>query len=123
MVTLRFSEPGTVLFVLTKEVLDAFQNLAEGDVITLEKVGGQIVIRKRVLALSEGARMTLAYIRRTVRERGFIWEGARPAYEDGTYDDAVLAELLAVGAIKPHQNPEKGYILGNIALDVAPDTP
>lgn len=40
-----------------------------------------------------------------------MYEGARPAYERGEYKDADLAELLAVGAIGPHEDSNKGWVV------------
>jgi hypothetical protein len=40
-----------------------------------------------------------------------MWEGARPAYEAGTYREADIAEMLAAGAIEPHPDPDKGWII------------
>jgi hypothetical protein len=39
-----------------------------------------------------------------------MFEGARPAYEAGHYQDEELAELLATGAIEPHPDPKKGWV-------------
>lgn len=61
--------------------------------------------------LSPRALGELNFARDTCRTRGFIWEGARLSYEAGTYRDAEIAELLAVGAIAPHPDPSKGWIV------------
>lgn len=41
---------------------------------------------------------------------GYLWEGARPVYERGGYKDHIIDELLAVGAIEPHADPDKGWV-------------
>jgi hypothetical protein len=41
---------------------------------------------------------------------GFIWEGARPAYERGEYVDHDIAEMLGRGWLVPHPDPKKGWI-------------
>lgn len=62
--------------------------------------------------LSPAAQATLDYARKAAAERGgYIWEGARPQYEIGHYQDAELNEMLAVGAIEPHPDPTKGWIV------------
>jgi len=61
--------------------------------------------------VSEDALRDLAYIRKYAKARGgFMWEGAREAYERGEYVDTAIAELLAAGLIKPHQDPAKGWV-------------
>lgn len=56
--------------------------------------------------------MTLASMRKNAPRRGgFMFERARPAYESGEYRDADLADLLSVGAIKPHADPNKGWVI------------
>jgi hypothetical protein len=60
--------------------------------------------------LSPTAQLELDYAKREAPKRGgFIWEGAREAYEAGTYKDEVLDELLAAGAIVAH--PLKGWMI------------
>jgi hypothetical protein len=49
--------------------------------------------------------------RKTIQERGRIWEGGRLSFENGSYDDPELARLLREGIIVPHPDPSKGYIL------------
>lgn len=62
--------------------------------------------------LSPRALSELAYARKHAPVRGgYLWEGARPAYERGDHKDAVLSELLLVGAIAPHSDPAKGYVV------------
>jgi hypothetical protein len=61
--------------------------------------------------LSPKAQAELAYATEYVARYGYIWAGARPQYEAGTYHDAVLTELLNAGAIEPHADPTKGYIV------------
>lgn len=64
--------------------------------------------------LSDSATRTLAYMKREAPRRGgYMFEGARPAYERGEYYDKDLAELLSVGAIKPHDDPAKGWVVVN----------
>ena len=62
--------------------------------------------------VSRDAANLLEYMREHAPARGgFMFEGARPAYEDGKYQDAEIAELLAAGAIGPHPDPKKGWIV------------
>lgn len=62
--------------------------------------------------LSRDAQATLNYmIRECPKRGGYMYEGARPAYERGEYKDADLAELLAVGAIGPHEDSNKGWVV------------
>jgi hypothetical protein len=62
--------------------------------------------------LSRDAEMRLEYMRREAPKRGgFMYEGAREAYEKGEYRDRELDELLAVGAIEPHPDPRKGWVV------------
>ena len=62
--------------------------------------------------LSPRARAAYEYARRDAPKRGgYMWEGARQAYEAGTYQDADLTEMLAAGVIVPHQDPKKGWII------------
>ena len=62
--------------------------------------------------LSDGAARTLEYMRCHAPSRGgFMYEGARPAYEAGTYIEPEFDELLSVGAIAPHPDPSKGYVV------------
>jgi len=62
--------------------------------------------------LSMRAAQTLAYMKREATKRGgYIFEGARPAYEAGTYRDAELSELLSAGLIAPHHDPAKGWVV------------
>lgn len=62
--------------------------------------------------LSPRALSELAYARKHAPARGgYLWEGARLAYERGDYKDATLSELLLVGALAPHGDPAKGYVV------------
>jgi len=62
--------------------------------------------------LSKKAKVQLDYMRRMAPTRGgFMYEGARAAYEAGRYRDAELDEMIAAGAIKPHDNPNKGWVV------------
>ena len=62
--------------------------------------------------ISRKAEATLDYMRREAPKRGgFMYEGARPAYERGEYRDAEIAELLSVGAIRPHADPARGWVV------------
>lgn len=64
--------------------------------------------------LSRRAQADLDFMRREAPNRGgYMWEGARVAYEAGTYKDPGLDELLSVGAIKPHADPKKGWVVNN----------
>lgn len=73
------------------------------------------------IILSELAQMTLDYMRRHAPKRGgFMFEGARPAYESGAYKDDELDQLLAIGAIEPHPDPNKGWIVSNEWRDTKP---
>jgi|SRR6185503_8500792 len=53
----------------------------------------------------------VAYALKTLRSRGRIWEGARPAFESGEYHDAELARMLEDGVIVPSDDPLGGYVL------------
>lgn len=62
--------------------------------------------------LSPRAAATLAYMQREAPRRGgFMFEAARPAYEAGAYRDEELDQLLATGAIEPHADPNKGWVV------------
>lgn len=62
--------------------------------------------------LSEKALATLAYMKwRAPKRGGYMFESARPAYEAGTYRDDEIAQLLACGAIEPHPDPAKGWVV------------
>lgn len=62
--------------------------------------------------LSPEAQVELDYARTAAAARGgYIWEGARPGFEDGSYPDKTLSELIAVGALVVHPDPTKGYIV------------
>jgi hypothetical protein len=64
--------------------------------------------------LSERALRELQYMKREAPKRGgFMYEGARLAYEAGEYRDETLTELLEVGAIKPHPDPNKGWVVAS----------
>jgi len=54
---------------------------------------------------------SVLYAQKVIRDRGHIWEGARPAFESGDYNDPILARMLAEGVIIPAGNPNRGYIL------------
>lgn len=61
--------------------------------------------------LSPQAEATLNYMRREAPRRGgYIFEGARIAYETGCYRDDEIAQLLSAGAIEPHPDPNKGWV-------------
>jgi hypothetical protein len=63
-------------------------------------------------ALSREAADVLEFMRQRAPARGgFMFEYARPHYEAGKYHDADIAELLAAGAIGPHADPKKGWIV------------
>jgi hypothetical protein len=49
--------------------------------------------------------------REAPKRGGFMFEGARPAYEAGTYKDAELRELLDAGLIALHPDPKKGFVV------------
>jgi hypothetical protein len=49
-------------------------------------------------------------VRRCQSRGGYMFEGARPAFERGEYRDPEIAELLRRGWIKPHQDPDKGWV-------------
>ena len=53
----------------------------------------------------------LRYMQREAPGRGgYMYEIARPAFEQGKYRDAAIAHLLSCGAIYPHQDPNKGWV-------------
>lgn len=49
-------------------------------------------------------------IKEAPKRGGIMWEGCRPAYDRGEYQDAILDELLAAGAIARHPDPNKGFV-------------
>ncbi len=62
--------------------------------------------------LSKRAQAELEYMRKVAPGRGgFMYEGARSAYESGEYNDDNLKQLLEAGAIEPHPDPTKGWIV------------
>lgn len=62
--------------------------------------------------LSPNAEAQLNSARNAAAARGgFIWEDARPRYERGEYPDTDLDEMLAAGAIEPHPDPAKGWVV------------
>lgn len=62
--------------------------------------------------LSPKAEVTLSYMRREAPLRGgYMFEGARSAYESGRYHDHEIAQLLSCGAIEPHANSAKGWVV------------
>lgn len=62
--------------------------------------------------LSPEASTTLRYMVHNAPKRGgFMFEGARPDYERGKYQDHIIDELLAAGAIAPHPDPNKGWVV------------
>lgn len=70
--------------------------------------------------LSPKAELTLNYMRREAPRRGgFMYEGARPAYESGKYRDGEIDELLTCGAIQPHPDPAKGWVVSECWKDPA----
>lgn len=64
--------------------------------------------------LTKEALLMLNYMRRESGGRGgFMFEGARPAFENGIYKDSQISELLNAGAIKPHEDPNKGWVVSH----------
>ena len=64
--------------------------------------------------LSRRAQETLSYMRRNAPLRGgFMFERARVAFDNGKYRDGDIEELLRVGAIKPHPDPLKGWVVAD----------
>lgn len=62
--------------------------------------------------LSKEAVRTLQYMKRKAPMRGgFMYEGARPSYENGAYKDRDIDELLSAGLIAPHSDPKKGWVV------------
>ena len=47
----------------------------------------------------------------TIKERGRIWEGCRPAFESGKHKDETLARMIREGVIVPASEPTGGYVL------------
>jgi hypothetical protein len=67
--------------------------------------------------LSRDAERTLEFMRREAPKRGgFMYEGARVAWDKGEYCDRELEELLAAGAIEPHTDPLKGWRIPELRL-------
>ena len=56
---------------------------------------------------------TKHYVTKRIGTRGYIWEGARPAYESGKYHGGDIERLLRDGVIAPHPDSSKGYIRGD----------
>lgn len=50
-------------------------------------------------------------IRKTIRERGCIWEGARKIIESGKERDGTIERMLREGVIVPANDPDGGYVL------------
>lgn len=62
--------------------------------------------------ISDRAGLTLAYMQKEAPKRGgYMFEGARPSFEKGTYHDADISELLKHGLIAPHEDPAKGWVV------------
>ena len=62
--------------------------------------------------LSRKSQVQLNYMRRMAPARGgFMYEGARVAYDAGEYKDDEIAEMLSAGVIKPHDDPKKGWVV------------
>ncbi len=62
--------------------------------------------------LSPSAQRELDFARKAAPSRGgYIWEGARIGYDAGNYKDDTLRELLACGALQPHPDPAKGWVV------------
>jgi hypothetical protein len=53
----------------------------------------------------------VAYVRKVIPERGNIWNGCRPSFERGEYNDPTLRRMLDEGVIVPHPDPRGGYVL------------
>jgi hypothetical protein len=53
----------------------------------------------------------VAYAVKVIKQRGKIWEGARPAFETGKYYDASLDRMIREGVIVPAKDPDGGYVL------------
>lgn len=61
--------------------------------------------------LSRSAEIELEYMWLNAPKRGgYMYEAARPAFESGEYQNAVLQELLDAGAIRPHPDPMNGWV-------------
>lgn len=62
--------------------------------------------------ISASAARTLEFMKKECPGRGgYMFEGARLAYEAGTYRDAEITELLSHGLIAPHPDPTKGWVV------------
>jgi hypothetical protein len=67
-------------------------------------------------SLSKEARLTFEYmLRQAPRRGGYMFEGARPDFESGKYQDNEISELLNAGLIEPHADPAKGWIIAQSA--------
>lgn len=53
----------------------------------------------------------VAYVIKTIKEHGRIWEYARLKFESGEYKDYGLARMLTEGVIVPSPHPHGGYVL------------
>lgn len=58
-------------------------------------------------------------IHQAPKRGGYMFEGARPDYESGKYKDDILDELLAAGAIAPHPDPAKGWVVARLRAYLA----
>lgn len=66
---------------------------------------GQPILTPRTMAI-------LNFMRRECGSRGgYMFEGVRPAFEAGKYIDEAISALLKIGAIEPHPDPAKGWIV------------
>jgi len=71
---------------------------------------GQVLDTPQNISLR--AASTLEYMRKEAPKRGgYMFEGARPSFENGTYKDSELSELLAARLILPHPDPKKGWVV------------
>ena len=62
------------------------------------------------------------WVVQTLKTRGRIYEGCRPAFEAGEYKDENLKRMIDEGVIVPARDPNGGYVLPAQPTANQPDT-
>jgi len=68
------------------------------------------VPQMRHVIISPKAEVPLNYIR-AKRQAGGSCMRRSPCYESGAYRDEDIAQLLSAGAIEPHPDPNRGWVV------------